>query len=380
VSVLKRVAQVLTPPPFRKSRTPLPVSPTPSYADPTQDFTARLHQLLKKLVTMPASEVESRQQLVAQIRSLGGEKGRYATAGAIRVQLDALTSRPVEGVTYYPAEGYRLAADLILQQVLKEIDAVRSSSSPLGPNILAIHCNDLNGDLIEARDIRHAVEVPVMITDRLLWHAMHSADRKPAFLALASPAITSARDLLEQRLRRLEREQREEAVRRRRRKRESRLGAGAAEEAETRTPEISALSRYVDFLSRYHGQLSQICAAFLAYAGVPTVAPGQRDPGRVPGHCRYLQGLHQFAASVGYAGFQAMIQEEAGALMAQVNRDQGARLLRQAAYDYDVQGDAEKGVGLRNLAKMRFTKACQLYGKLGDQAAVTRVQSKLEAR
>ena len=134
VSVLRRVTEVLTPPPFRKSRTPLPVSPAPSYADLTQDYTARLRQLLKELVTTSASEAQARVDLAAQIRSLGGEKGLYATAGAIRVQLDAMGFRPTEGVTYCPAEGYRLAAELLLQQVINEIDAIRSSSSPLGPN------------------------------------------------------------------------------------------------------------------------------------------------------------------------------------------------------------------------------------------------------
>jgi len=376
VSMIKRISDILTPPPFRRHGKSDEHWRTLDYEE---DFNKQLRSLLKRLITARGADSQELAPLVAQIRRLGGEKGLYTTAARMRIQLESLPQHLKEGTPCCTDQAYRLAADLILQQLLKEIDAIKTTDSPLGPHILTNYCTDLTDCLIDGNDVKRAIEIPIIITDRLLWLAMSASERKEVFLGLVEPAIQSPRELIEYSAeQRLEKQQRQQALQRGEKEAPQTQETTAAP---YQTWDMRGVEAALSYLHRFQDCCVTIRDAFLRFDRVPCVSKDepadQVEPSRVSKHLEYLKGLQSIAASAGYSGFLAMVTEEAGTLMIQLDLEKGRAILRTAAHSYETQGDKEREVTLGNIAKTRYKKAHQLYIKSQDQVSAASVNAKL---
>ena len=376
MSMIKRVSGILTPPPFRKREKP-PESQS-IYTDHEQDFNRELRALLTTLISAESSESEEAAKAIADIKRLARSKGPYIAAARIRIQLESLQGRQEKGARSREDRGYRLAADFIIQQIVKEIDGIQATGAGMGPNILSNYCTDLVSCLIDAEEVRRAVEVPVMLTDRLLGYAVGATDKRQSFLALVQTPSRSAKDLVRQEVQQQLRKQRQKAL-----LRDKSKGEDAALPERDWKPDwdLTQIENGLNYIEQFAEQSRLVAEAFGRYERMPTVPReqygGALDAARASQHLEYLRGLQEVATGAGYVGFLAAVQEEAAPLMLRANRERGLAVCRSAGQSYETQGDRERTLGLIGLAPRRYQKAYQLYTQAQDQARAEAVKAKL---
>lgn len=389
MSVIKRISGILTPPPFRRREEP---DERQQYTDGRYDFANQVRSHLRPLLVTEAVDAETVSRIANEIKQLGHEKGLYATAAEIRIQLELMVRRAIEeGTPLYADRGYRLAADFIIYQIVKEIEGIRTTGSGLGPHILASYCSDLYACLIDGHDVRRAIETPVMIAERLLWYASPNPAQRPAFLAFLDPVLTPALKLVQQKEEQLQQNERQGALTRR--KRDAADSEESQQPTRRRKPEGSGApadpwrtSKHLNvglaFLRQIQTRCLSLREALLQFEGAGCVT--HEDLGRpvestrLAQHLEYLSGLQTIAQQKNYAAFLGAVNEETGLCLLQANAAQARHAFAAAARCYELQGDEEAAILLANLAQSRYKRAIQLYTKAQDMPAAERVASRIE--
>jgi hypothetical protein len=368
-SVFGRIKNLLTPPP---SQAPEVASEEEAAPDPREEearFNSDLRSSLEALTTAPGLRSQEAVDAVASLKTLAKSRGPYVTAARIRMHLEARRRDDASEETDV-GRGYVLAADFILQHMVREIESIQHKS--VGPNIFKAYCNDLVDCLSRGRKVRRCVEIPVMTFDSLLARALNSGKYRNVYVEMARQVILATEEVVSQRVERDERKARQAM-------RESRATNTPAPIAPDPSSTLDRAS--VDYLNTLMHAVEKIKDGLTGYAEVPVLseqaaAAGEFDQPRMQAHHSYLSGLLPLSAEAGYPPFVAMIKGRMGTLITHADAAAGARLRAEAAQTYETQGDTERALHFLKLSAARYRAATDHYRRAGDEARATAVIAK----
>lgn len=369
-SVFGRIKNLLTPPP---SQAPEAASDEEAAPDPRQEeaqFNSSLRSSIHALITAPGLRSQEAVDAVASLKALAKSRGPYVTAARIRMQLEARRPGSNESEDTDVGRGYVLAADFILQHMVREIESIQHKS--VGPNIFKAYCNDLVDCLSRGRKVRRCVEIPVMTFDSLLARALNSGKYRNVYVEMARQVILATEEVVSQRVERDERKVRQAM----RQSRTTNTPAPIAPDPSSMLDQAS-----VDYLNTLMHAVEKIKDGLTGYAEVPVLseqvaAAGEFDQPQMQAHHSYLSGLLPLAAEAGYPPFVAMIKGRLGTLMTHADAAAGARLRAEAAQTYETQGDTERALHFLKLSAARYRAATEHYRRAGDEARATAVIAK----
>ncbi|HIJ74345.1 MAG TPA: hypothetical protein HPP83_09615 [Candidatus Hydrogenedentes bacterium] len=364
MDILRRFTDLITPPPFRRTPKPdyLPVLEGPTLA-------STLKPLLKELLTAPSMHDPSGQDCVSAIKELAQKKGFYLTAFEIRNRLDATPKMDDEGTPLHRDRGYVLAADLFLQHMHREIDAITTDPHPVGPKVFRGYCNEMIVCLLNGSNMQRVVEIPVLIVDKLLASAVEHFDKAGRCVQLAEQVVESALELVryEFQLERIEG------------KRSSQIKAkDETSGTELEHPSSANDEGAVRYLEDLQSQVKRLINGVQQYETERT--PSQKGqpivPADLPDQAQHLHALLRIANSAQYLAFCAFVKERIGILLGSVQQKKAIEFLRSAAQDYEAQGDIERRLLLAKLWRARYARAHQHFLRAEDETGATRVQEK----
>jgi hypothetical protein len=357
MSLFKRLGEVLTPPPAKRPRQATPSSESaPGMDDQVNE------QIRKQVRALIMAENQSDPEAVAasnEIRRIADRQDPYIIAARIQMQMEALSTR-LSGLDSSRYDRiYALAGDLIQRHVFKEIAAIETGRSTLGPNIFATYCSDLMGNLMEGKGIGPATEVMVQIADRLLYDAIDTLDKRSIYLNIAEVAMRIACEQLDHRA-------------------ETRQGQPLWPDPALAGPTVGAATAHVCGMHKQVARIRDACANLEVQPALSKdELKATSSHERSAKHVRYLQTLLTAVRPAGYLPVKARIEIRAGMLLAPVAPDQARKALLSAAQNFEAQGDKEEALFLRALSQDRFKRAASLYAHCGDNAGQVRAMDKL---
>jgi hypothetical protein len=365
-----RIKNLLTPPPSQAQE---PVSDAQSAPDAREEeaqFNAELRSSLESLIAAPGLRSTEAVEAVTTLKNLAKSRGPYITAARLRMQLEARRPDPSSAAPVDIGRGYVLAADFILQHMIREIDAIEHKS--VGPNIFKAYCNDLVDCLSRGKKVRRCIEIPVMTLDSLLARSLNSVRYKNIYTEMARQVVLATEEVVSQRVERDERAARQ-------RSRESRTN-------NTPVPEMPDASTTLDqastnYLMALHQSIEKIKEGFANYSEVPALseqaaASGKFTPEQLDAHRSFLAGLLPVAEASGYLPFLAMIKGRLGTLLSHGDAVAAKRLRIEAGQAYETQGDLEHTLHYNKLILGRYRAAGEHYRRAGDEARATAVLAK----
>ncbi len=368
-----RIKNLLTPPPSRVSEPEADAPPQHDAREEEQQFNVELRSSLEALITAPGLKSSEAVEAVATLKNLAKSRGPYVTAARIRMQLEARRPDSSESTPSDVGRGYVLAADFILQHMVREIEAIEHKS--VGPNIFKAYCNDLVDCLSRGRKVRRCIEIPVMMLDSLLARSVNSGRYKNVYMEMARQVVLATEEVVTQRVERDERAARQ-------RSRESR---------NTNTPApvspdpLSTLDQSsVNYLMALFQAVEKIKEGFSNCEETPALteqaaAAGQFEPQQLEAQRSYLAGLIPMAEGAGYQPFVAMLKGRLGTLLSHADAESAKRLRSEAAHTYEVQGDLENALHFHKLIIARYRAAAEHYRRIGDEERYAAVLAKAQS-
>ena len=371
-SMFGRIKNLLTPPPSQVSEPQSDAAPAPDAREEEAQFNTKLRTSLESLITAPGLQSTEAVEAVAVLKNLAKVRGPYVTAARVRMQLEARRPDSSSSPAADTGRGYVLAADFILQHMMREIDAIEHKS--VGPNIFKAYCNDLVDCLSRGRKVRRCIEIPMMTIDSLLARSLNSGRYRNVYTEMARQVVLATEEEVTQRVERDERKARQLS-------RETR-------NADTNTPApvapdpMSSLDRgSTNYLLAIHQSIEKIKEGFANYDAVPVIsemaaAEGKFDRQQLEAQQSYLSGLLPFAEAAGYQPFHAMIKGRLGTLMSHADAEAANTLRREAAQAYETQGDLEKQLHYNKLIVARYRAAAEHFRRAGDEPRSAAVLAK----
>ena len=363
---LKRISDLITPPPHGID------SPYRSVVHevvpgPSDTAIANLGQEVKALVAAPSLDHPRAVQAVAELKRIALRTGLYVAASKMRFQLEAMPRTDTQGVIYWKERAYVLAADFIYQYLANEVRAILVEERPIGPNIFRGYCNELVACLLYGKNVRRAIELPVLSIDEMLYLAMDSAKFRDEYFELA---LVTAQSVVSQILWKMESDQRERS----RRRQEAKRG-----DIPSPPPVDPAATLDADSIGYAKGLSEALERIRREMAAVPVVhAPGpEPEPAAITYYAQYLQDSMRAADRAGYTAFSAALRIRLGALIEGAHGQQAAALYRQAATQFESLGDMERSRLFGKLCTRRYQLASELYLRVGDHARHEAVRAKL---
>ncbi|MBI3117277.1 MAG: hypothetical protein HYZ00_01235 [Candidatus Hydrogenedentes bacterium] len=341
MSRISRLAQFITPAPFRKRETPPPAPSSALRRLERPSLSSQLMEPLKALLCAPASEGAAAQRALTELKSLAKEYGLYNSALELKARLDATRHMGPEGVTYYKSRGYVLAADFIMAHVHRELEAFKRGLVPLGPNVFKTYCNDLFECLLNGEKPQRAVEIPVLLIDELPANALGDPHRAPFYIEFAQRAIESLLENVTFHLR-----------------------AATPKPGEFLTPPplaglmhenvLAHLAQVGEFVRRAAREFDQ-----RRLTPPPGGSVAQADPAQV------MTVFANLAQQANYLGFRAAFKQRMAERLHASDQEKSEAVLAEAARDWETLGDRELELDLRKLVLRRYTLAEQAFQQAG---------------
>ncbi|MBX7256378.1 MAG: hypothetical protein K1Y02_08440 [Candidatus Hydrogenedentes bacterium] len=375
MELFKRITDLMTPPPskpaeFVKTSPPRPANPLVEDQGLT---TAPLGEQVKKLVALQSVDDPQVPEILEEIKKIAVSGGLYVTASKIRIQLDSMPRvDPAKGTINWKDRGYVFAADLIYQHILRELRAMEAEQHAIGPNIFAGYFNELVACLLQGKNVRRAIELPVIIIESVIESAFYSQENRAAYLEMAEQGIHS---VLTQATSKYEVDAREQAKRRT----ESR-------KTETPTPSETSPVHYltvgtVTYVKDLEEAFARFRQGFGAYArtSVPRAALSKQpfDAVLAQQQLEYLAGVLKAAEVAAFANAAALVTEHIAQLYRPSNAAAHRELAIRAAERYDALGDKERALLFMKLCERRYTKAADLYAAASEADKANTVRQKI---
>lgn len=366
----RRISDLITPPPSQSDSarhdTPVPEEPD---VDVAKEAASRLLPELQKLIE--AEDMNSPDALlaIAELKRIGGLVGLYVAAAKMRFYLDAKRSN---GLAIHKDRGYVLAADFIFQHVNREINGIDTTGREIGPNVFRSYCNELVACLASGKNVRRAVEVPIILIDSLLERALGVTEFRDAYLHLIPQAIESA---YSQVMTDYEADQRDRARRRQERKTDS----GVRSNTSIQDPEHYFDADTVEYLKEMGERINAFVRAFGLCTAVPVPHVGPVPPDAAVAQ-RCLSFLHQvapLAEQAGYYGLIAAVSHRIAAALSVTQPERQAEFWTRAAMANELQADREAKLLLFKLSKRRYKLAQEFYMNAGDAPRAASVGQKM---
>ncbi len=362
----RRISDLITPPP---SQSDLPQRETPLPSEPDAEAASRLWPELMKLITAEDMNSPEATLAITDLKHIASVIGLYIAASKMRFMLDA--KQREEGKVLHKDRGYVLAADFIFQHVNKELQGIEMEGREIGPNVFRSYCNELVACLVSGKNVRRAVEVPMLLVDNLLERALISIEYRDTYLSLIGQALESA---FSQVTAKYEMDQRERARRRQERKTES-GGSSTSIEDPAHTFDGSTVEYVKEMSDRINGFLTafaQCTAVPMPYYGPvpPDVPVAQRN-------LSFLQQVAPMAEAAGYYGLIAHVSHRIAAAISVASPDRQGEFWIRSGMANELQADRENSLLLFKLSKRRYKLAQDAYMKAGDMPRATAVGQKL---
>ncbi len=364
MDIFKRITDLLTPPPQKASATS---STEPNEDSPEAEAvpTVNLGRSVKALVSAPALEHPQALEAIAELKQIAATSGLYVVASKVRFQLDAMPRADVSGAINWKDRAYVLAADFIYQHITRDLRAIEAQNRPVGPNIFRSYCNELVACLLCGKNVRRAIELPVLIVEDLLHMAVAYANRRDRYLELADVAANAT---VTQTMAKLEADQRE----RNRRRHEDKRGDIPSTPPSDPTARLDSES--VLYAKRIQEQLDRIRRELTTIPPVPVPAD-QNDRAAVLRFADYLRTLIAVADRAAYVACVALLQSHLGGLLARSNAGEAAAHYRQAAQKLETLAISEHKLLFSKLCGRRLARAAELYLLVGDQVAAQKCRT-----
>lgn len=367
MGLFKRISDLITPPP---SQSDVVQRNTPPPSEGEQEAANRLGSEVRKLIT--ADDMNSPEALLAitELKHIGSTIGLYIAASKMRFLLDAMPR--VDGQIHHKDRGYVLAADFIYQHMTREIHGIESEGHEVGPNIFRSYCNELVACLVSGKNVRRAIEIPMLLVDSLLERALGSADHRDLYLSLVAQALDSC---YTQSFAKYEADLRERARRRQDRKTDSGFASNHGIEDPSHMLDASTvefLKEMCDRISEFMKLFSQCSAAPAPYHGpVPPDAPtAQRN-------LVFLQSVSPMAEKTGYYGLIAIVSQRIAAALSMAQPERQSEFWLRCGMANELQADRENKHLLFKLSKRRYKLAQEAYLKAGDTGRAAAAGQKL---
>ncbi|MCC6698028.1 MAG: hypothetical protein IT365_20570 [Candidatus Hydrogenedentes bacterium] len=357
----KRISDLMTPPPETEAMSAANQQAALTLAQPDPP-SATLGQLVKTLVAAPDLEHPSAVKAVAELKAIANQSGLYVVASKMRYQLDAMPRADVNGIVNWKDRAYVLAADFIYQHITREIRAIEAEERPTSPNIFRSYCNELVACLLYGKNVRRAIEMPVMIVEDLVHMAFDSGRNRDGLIELADVLLVST---VTQSLAKFETDQRERVRRRQEAKR------GDIPSTPPSDP-VSVLSAdCVAYAQRLQGSVEALRKGCSALPAVPLPTP-QAEVSERAKFAQYIQQLAGLADRAGYTTCSATLRIRLGAIIESSDPPRTVALYRHAASQLEALGSAERALLFTKLSARRFRLAAEIYARIGEpQKAAT---------
>ncbi|MCC6155595.1 MAG: hypothetical protein IT367_17630 [Candidatus Hydrogenedentes bacterium] len=338
-------------------------------SEPDSELAARLLPELQKLILAEDMNSPDAALSIAELKRIGGVIGLYVAAAKMRFFLDA---KRAEGQVIHKDRGYVLAADFIFQHVTRELNGIEIEGRDIGPNVFRSYCNELVACLVSGKNVRRAVEVPMMLIDMLLERALNATEYRVTYLSLISQAVESG---YSQVLAKFEADQRERARRRQERKAEGHKSSITSVE----DPAHVFDGATVEYLKEMGDRIGEFVKAFGNSTAVPipyvgTVPPSPEIAQRT---LAFLQQVAPIAEKAGYYGLIALISQRVAAALSVAQPERQAEFWARAAMANELQADREATHMLFKLCKRRYKAAQDCYLKAGDAPRAAAVGQKM---
>ncbi len=368
MDVLKKLTTFITPPPFRKAPKAGPVQ----WREPGPSLATILKRHLVHFLAFPSLDESEAQEYLNRIKRIAQEKGFYLTAFELKNQLDTMPRSNADGKEYHKARGYVLAADFLLRHIRAELEAIKTKSQSVGPNVFSGYCHEMISCLLSGRNIMRAVEVPLFVVDELFANAVEETDKGAMYLDLASQMLESDFELVSQNLERATAEQA---------RRTQTKGS-----ADTPTPRpsralTSVVGPIITYLEELHQDTKDVRSSFLDLATTWKRREEQRA-GAVSPAARQVERLHDMLKALEntpYRPYRAFVSERLGALLHQAEPERARAFFSSAAQEYENQGDRERELSLRKLSGTRYERARATFLRADENERAERVQAKIAA-
>lgn len=389
----KRLGEALTPPPRRGQKSP-PAQPESAALRKTdEELSAELRRLVRALIDSESAEEHARVRARTELTELARSHGVYATAAKIRMVLESLGQDQGDPSRYEFGRVHVLLSEFVFQHLFNEIAAMESGERQLGPNIFGTYCSDLIDALCTGRGPHAALEMGLHITERCLYNAADSLEKRDLYLQLAEAAIRCTRDQLEQALRQSTRGRATPVPRH---------TGGPTPNPESATV-VRRGNQCIEYAREVHARVSRLRsdlglishrpgisrAELRTLGGEQPVPPDAAHPSLVPRlrtHLEYLTAAMEAARKSEYLPFVAHLEERTGRtlrarMVVEGQSDDLARATGNAyaaaATTLERQGDRENGLGLLAISVQRYTKAMELCVVSADDVRAVALQEKL---
>ncbi len=352
----RRISDLITPPP---SQSDLPVrQDTPVPSEPDSELAARLLPELQKLIFADDMNSPEAALAIAELKRIGSVTGLYVAAAKMRFFLDA---KRTEGQVIHKDRGYVLAADFIFQHVNRELNGIDVEGRDIGPNVFRSYCNELVACLVSGKNVRRAVEIPMLLIDMLLERALNATEHRGTYLSLITQAVESA---YTQVLAKYEADQRERARRRQERKTEG----GNSSITSVEDPSHTFDANTVEYMKEMGERIGEFVKAFGNSTAVPVPYTGAIPPNPAVAQraLAFLQQVSAMSEKAGYYGLIALVSQRVAAALSVVQPERQAEFWAHAAMANELQADREATLLLFKLSKRRYKAAQEAYLKAGD--------------
>jgi hypothetical protein len=341
----------------------------PSEPEVDTEAANKLLPELQKLIQ--AEDMNSPEALlaIAELKRISGVIGLYVAAAKMRFFLDA---KRTEGQIIHKDRGYVLAADFIFQHVDRELKGIDTEGREIGPNVFRSYCNELVACLVSGKNVRRAVEVPMLLIDTLLDRSLSATEHRDTYLSLITQALESA---YAQVLAKYEADQRERARRRQERKTES----GAKSNTSMEDPAHSFDGNTVEYMKEMGERINEFTQAYALSTAVPVPIAGHIPPNAaVAQRClAFLQQIAPLAEKAAYYGLVALVAQRIAAALSLTQPDRQAEFWTRSAMANELQADREAKLLLFKLSKRRYKSAQDAYLKAGDTPRAAAVGQKM---
>ena len=365
----RRITDLITPPP---SQADVPKQDTPVPSEPQADAEAlaRLVPELQKLIAAEDMSSPDAVLAIAELKRIGAMMGLYVAAAKMRFYLDAKRSTEVQAI--HKDRGYVLAADFIFQHVTRELNGIDTGGREIGPNVFRSYCNELVACLVSGKNVRRAVEVPIILVDNLLERAISAAEHRDAYLVLVPQALEST---YAQVLTEYEADQRERARRRQERKTQSGSGNNTGIEDPSHTFDADT----VEYLKEICERINAFVQSFGACTAVPVPHVGTVPPdAAIAQRClAFLNHVAPLAESAGYYGLIATVSQRIAGALSVVQPGRQAEFWVRCAIANELQADREAKLLLFKLSRRRYKAAQDAFLKAGDAPRAAAVGQKM---
>ncbi len=375
MELFKRITDLMTPPPSKATES-FRVAPPRAMNPLSEDqglTTAPLGELVKKLVAIQNVDDPAVLEVLEDIKKIAVQGGLYVTASKIRIQLDSMPRiDPAKATINWKDRGYVFAADLIYQHVLRELRAIDAEKRVIGPNVFAGYFNELVACLLQGKNVRRAIELPVIVIESLMESAVYSAENRAGYLDMVELGIQC---VLTQAMAKYELDSREQAKRR-----------TEMRKTDTPTPtEMSPLASLstatIAYMKELQEQFVRFRQGIANYQRTPvarnTLAQQPIDVAAAQQQLEYLAGILKLVDPAVYLSLTASTTESIAQLYRPLNPAAHHDFTVRAAELYEQLGDKERTLLFQKLCDRRYTKAGDLFASVSEPAKADAVRQKL---